>query len=704
MPKTDILVLTTDQAVESALVCCLGSAQAVGAEFKIISATTVDEALSVYLKKNPALVILDEDDSFIEFPGLLRAKLRTSSVNIIPLVTLVALSTGHDTQLSGQFSQSGIDLFLCKPVQSHQLRGMIKHATEFSELKAIALKHEPLMTLMDNIPDSIYFKDAKGRFILVNEAKAAHSCTTIAQMIGKTDFDFMPEEEAADADAFEKTIMVSGSAIVGNVEKHTRRNGQDVWVSATKIPWAASDGRIIGVIGISRDITDMDKAKKALEAAKDELEKRVAKRTLELTLSNEQLKDEITQRTRMEEQINRNYEIQRVINSVLEISIQPISMKEQLSCVLDLILSIPWLSLQSKGSIFLYDEETSTLVMEAESGLPAYLREECKNVPIGKCLCGLCAQNREIVFAHELDDCHHVRYDGMSDHGHYCVPVMLGRRLLGVVNLYVDAGHKRNEMEEAFLRAVADTAAGIIDRNRAQVEKILLQEQLAQSEKLSALGRLSASVAHEIRNPLAALGGFARRLLKRITDNTKEKEYAEIICTESTRLENILRDILSYSKGAALNLTTHDLNDVVRDSLMNYIEICKSKSIELQSNLPAIDPIAIDKGKLRQVIDNLISNAIDSMELKGTIKVTTGVTVKDEKQCACIQVSDSGSGIPPDKLKMIFEPFFSTKEMGRGTGLGLSISRKIIEEHGGSITAKSNLGEGSVFSVFLPYR
>ncbi|MBF0457794.1 MAG: PAS domain-containing protein [Nitrospirae bacterium] len=697
MQKTNILALTTNDAVMAAL---RGAEKTVG-EFNILFAITIDEAISVSLNSRPAAVILDDDEQFTDFPNALMTQI---PVNNTPTATIIALTGEHGGEQSEWFFKAGIELFLRKPINTHELTGIIRHAARLSGLKAIALKHEPLMTLMDNIPDSIYFKDAKCRFVLVNKAKAEHSNTTIKQMIGKTDFDFMSEGEAKASAAIENNIMATGTAVIGNVEKHTRRNGQEVWVSATKIPWTGSDGRIIGVIGISRDITGMDKAKKALEAAKDELEKSVEQRTRELTLSNEKLIDEIAQRTRMEEQINRNYLIQRVINSVLEISIEPISMKEQLSHVMTLILSIPWLSLQSKGSIFLYNEETEMLIMETEKGLSDYLKEVCKNIPAGKCLCGLCAQKREIVFASELDECHHVHYDGMANHGHYCVPVMISGRLLGVINLYVNAGHKRNEMEEAFLRAVADTTAGIIDRNRAEYEKQKLQEQLAQSEKLSALGRLSASVAHEIRNPLAALGGFARRLLRRITDGTKEKEYAEIICSESTRLENILRDILSYSKGATLSLTTHDLNDVVMDSLMNYEEICRKKSIELQKDLPVLEPIHIDRGQIRQVIDNLISNAIDSMDYKGSIKVTTATTIIDDKPFAVIQVADSGSGIPHDKLKMIFEPFFSTKEMGRGTGLGLSISRKIVEEHGGSITAKSTHGEGSVFSVFLPYR
>ncbi|MBF0569077.1 MAG: PAS domain-containing protein [Nitrospirae bacterium] len=702
MPKIDILVLTADDAV-MASIC--GAGEAVGERadaFRILAATTIDEALDIYLQNKPGLVILDE--VFTEFPDALTAQTRTMPINNSPAATIIALTGQHGGEQSERFFQAGIDLFLKKPVNIFELRGIIRHAVRLSELKAIALKHEPLMTLMDNIPDSIYFKDAKGRFVLLNKAKVAHSNTTFKQMTGKTDFDFMPEDEARAAAVIEENIMKTGTAVIGNVEKHTRRNGQEVWVSATKIPWTSSDGRIIGVIGISRDITDMDKAKKALQSSKDDLQKRIERRTAELTLSNEKLKAEIAQRTLMEEEINNNYQIQRVINSVLRISIEPISMKEQLSHVMELILSIPWLSLQSKGSIFLYDEESATLLMETERGLSDYLKKVCNKVPLGHCLCGLCAQKRELVFANELNECHHVQYDGMSNHGHYCVPVMISDRLLGVINLYVDAGHEKNEMEEAFLRAVADTTAGIIDRNHAESEKHSLQEQLTQSEKLSALGRLSASVAHEIRNPLAALGGFARRLRKRICDDTKEKEYAEIICAESTRLENILRDILSYSKGATLSLTTHDLNDVVRDSLTHYEEICKSKSIELQSELPAIEPIHIDKGQVRQVIDNLISNAIDSIDFKGTITVTSGQTVKDDIPFAVLHIADSGSGIPPEKLKMIFEPFFSTKEMGRGTGLGLSISRKIIEEHGGTITAKSIQGEGAVFSVFLPYR
>ncbi|MBF0553312.1 MAG: PAS domain-containing protein [Nitrospirae bacterium] len=702
MPKIDVLVLTTDDSVMASLCDGQKAAGDGSDEFRMLPATTIGGALDIYLNNKPELVILDE--TFTEFPGALTAHARTIPGNNSTAATIIALTGQHGGEQSERFFQAGIDIFLRKPINIYELRGIIRHAARLSELKAIALKHEPLMTLMDNIPDSIYFKDAKGRFVLLNKAKVAHSNTTFKQMIGKTDFDFMPEDEARASAAIEENIMDTGAAVVGNIERHTRRNGQEVWVSTTKIPWAGSDGRIIGVIGISRDITDMDKAKKALESAKGDLEKRIEKRTAELTLSNEKLKDEIAQRTLMEEQINNNYQIQRVINSVLRISIEPISMKEQLSHVMELILSIPWLSLQSKGSIFLYDEDSATLIMETERGLSAYLKEVCKIVPLGQCLCGICAQNREIVFANRLNECHHVQYDGMLNHGHYCVPVMISGRLLGVINLYVDAGHEKNEMEEAFLRAVADTTAGIIDRNHAESEKHRLQEQLTQSEKLSALGRLSASVAHEIRNPLAALGGFARRLRKRISDDTKEREYAEIICAESTRLENILRDILSYSKGATLSLTTHDLNDVVRDSLTHYEEICRNKSIELQSTLPAIEHIHIDKGQVRQVIDNLISNAIDSIDYKGTITVTTGQTVKDDNPFAVLHIADSGSGIPPDKLKMIFEPFFSTKEMGRGTGLGLSISRKIIEEHGGSITAKNIQGEGAVFSVFLPYR
>ncbi|MBF0564871.1 MAG: PAS domain-containing protein [Nitrospirae bacterium] len=569
--------------------------------------------------------------------------------------------------------------------------------------------YELLRVLLDNIPDSIYFKDDKYRFVIVNRAKASNSGTTPDEMIGRTDFDYIPEEQAKEACETESEIIRTGRNITGRIEKRTRKDGNDVWISATKIPWRNKNGDVIGTIGISRDITDLKHAKEALQQSNEELEGHVRERTGELTIANEKLLKEIQQHRQTEailrdseERIRRNYHIQTVVNSILKVSLSQFSFKEQLNEVLNCILSIPWLTLQSKGCIFLVDAQAKVLRMHVQYGLNEKLLQYCEIIPFGKCLCGRVAESHQVMFSDHIDTCHDIRFDGMEEHGHYCVPVMNGEELLGVINLYVDAGHKRDEMEEAFLLAVANTTASIIERNRNQEERLKLQCQLMQSEKLSALGRLSANVAHEIRNPLTVLGGFARRLNKIMPEGSRGKEYAEVIFSEASRLEIILKNVLSYSKDTRINFAEVNPNLIVEESLRHYKELCDEKSIKMVKATTDVPKILADKSQVRQVLDNLISNGIDAMPEGGEIVVVTDVERVDKKEYVVIKVKDRGAGIPQDKLNLIFEPFFSTKEMGRGTGLGLSISRKIVEEHSGFILAESAIGKGSTFKIYFP--
>lgn len=248
----------------------------------------------------------------------------------------------------------------------------------------------------------------------------------------------------------------------------------------------------------------------------------------------------------------------------------------------------------------------------------------------------------------------------------------------------------------------AQALEGEIEKKTEELKKS--QSKLIQAEKLAALGRLTSDVAHEIRNPLTAVGGFARRLNKIITGE-KEKEYAEVLISEVDKLEKILRNILTFSRDARFNLEKNNLGEIIRDTLKTYEELCAENSIKLkvetEEDLPSI---LIDRGQVRQALSNLITNAVDAMSGGGTLSATAGQEKLHGVTFVYLKVIDTGKGIPEDKLPLIFEPFFSTKEVGRGTGLGLSITRKIIEEHGGFIKAESVQGKGSTFSLYFPYQ
>lgn len=232
-----------------------------------------------------------------------------------------------------------------------------------------------------------------------------------------------------------------------------------------------------------------------------------------------------------------------------------------------------------------------------------------------------------------------------------------------------------------------------------------VQGKLIEAEKLSALGRLTADVAHEIRNPLTSIGGFARRLNKKLVSGTKEREYAEIVISEVNRLERILKDVLTFSREAKFYMERQEINETVKESLQTFINVCDDKSIHVEKNLDiSLPPVLIDKDQVKQAINNLISNAVDATPEGGTITVTTSMEELHSIHYVVIEVKDTGTGISKDKLNFIFEPFYTTKDIGVGTGLGLSICRKIIEEHSGLIRVKSKAGKDTSFKLLFPYQ
>ncbi len=238
---------------------------------------------------------------------------------------------------------------------------------------------------------------------------------------------------------------------------------------------------------------------------------------------------------------------------------------------------------------------------------------------------------------------------------------------------------------------------------------------LIQIEKMSELGRMAADVAHEIRNPLTSIGGFARRLEKKLSQVSnekecvqfipKEKKHAEIIISEVNRLERILRDVLTFSRDVAYKLEYHDINEIIQESLTTFTDICGEQSVRIQKELTASLPgVLVDRDQIRQAINNFISNALGAMPEGGTLRTKSFMEELHNVKYVVAEVIDTGHGIPEEKLDMIFEPFYSSKEVGAGTGLGLPICKKIVDEHCGLIQVESEIEKGTSFKLFLPYQ
>ena len=229
-----------------------------------------------------------------------------------------------------------------------------------------------------------------------------------------------------------------------------------------------------------------------------------------------------------------------------------------------------------------------------------------------------------------------------------------------------------------------------------------MREKLIEYETLAALGRLTANVAHEIRNPITVIGGLTERLKKSFVQEPKQKEYLDLISLEVKKLEEILKDVLIFSNRAVFQRKIQDIHMIINDSLNTYEGRCKNITInKLFGDIPRI---YIDEKQVRFAIDNLISNAIEAMPDTGTLTIITNVESVSGKNHASLKIIDTGVGISEEKLAMIYEPFFTTKTTKQEAWLGLPITRKIVEGHGGLIKVDSAVGKGSTFALYFPYR
>jgi len=232
-----------------------------------------------------------------------------------------------------------------------------------------------------------------------------------------------------------------------------------------------------------------------------------------------------------------------------------------------------------------------------------------------------------------------------------------------------------------------------------------IHRKLVEQEKLSALGRFTADVAHEIRNPLTALGGIARRLDKLLPDRSKEKNYSNLIIAETIRLESILRDVLTYSEKEENHLQRSDLNKPVAEAAPFFCDTCQDKKIDLVENYSEQLPQTyLNPRHVKQAVGNIIINAIEAMPEGGILTINTALEEENGINWLTVAINDTGAGIPKDSLDYIFEPFHSTKKTGIGTGLGLPIAHKIMEEHRGFIRVESDAGKGSIFKLYFPYQ
>lgn len=231
----------------------------------------------------------------------------------------------------------------------------------------------------------------------------------------------------------------------------------------------------------------------------------------------------------------------------------------------------------------------------------------------------------------------------------------------------------------------------------------LAEERLVRSAKLAAVGEIAAAVAHELNNPLTTVTGFSELVRDALPEDAPERKDVDLVLAEAQRARTIIRRLLDFSRQSELLRVDTDLNEIITMVVQMIHHMAQTANIEVQMALWGdIPTVRVDRNQIQQVLLNLLHNGIQAMPDGGKLLVETLVEHREDLRWLGIRVTDTGMGIAEEDLAKIFEPFFTTKPTGQGTGLGLSVSYSIISEHGGYIDVSSQVGEGSVFTIWLP--
>ena len=278
-------------------------------------------------------------------------------------------------------------------------------------------------------------------------------------------------------------------------------------------------------------------------------------------------------------------------------------------------------------------------------------------------------------------------------------------RLAASFNAMTDA--LRNSRAE--LRDWAYTLEQKVERRTQELRRA--QAETVRGEKLASVGLLASGVAHELNNPLTGILTFSHLLRQKMPDGSADAEDMDLVIRETKRCAAIIKRLLDFAREKQPEKKFTDLNQVIEDTVRLVERPAHLRDIEITADLDrTLPPIWIDADQIKQVVMNMLVNAQHAVEEKGSIAIRTRRSAQpwapldavEPIPMVVISIVDTGCGIPEENLRRIFDPFFTSKDVGKGTGLGLSVSHGIVEAHGGFIEVESKVGEGSTFRVFLP--
>ncbi len=258
---------------------------------------------------------------------------------------------------------------------------------------------------------------------------------------------------------------------------------------------------------------------------------------------------------------------------------------------------------------------------------------------------------------------------------------------------------------------IRDTTQDLKQRNEelSQVNERLVgdQRELLRQQRLAVLGKLVATMAHKIGTPLTAISGHLQLLLEDSQLSPEVQQRVRIIFQQTHRLNTVMQDLLNFARTPTLSLEPVSIPQCLDQAMQLFLPILEKQGIQLKTHYVSSLPLSsADFPQIQEAFNNLIDNAIDAMPNGGHLTVSAwpqhGPGTLDHEPGICIEIRDTGTGIPSELLESVFQPFFTTKGIGEGTGLGLAIASEIVQQHNGKLTVQSDAGNGTNFLMWLP--